>query len=58
MSPFTDDVDLTGGDQKTYSDAAKAQRNKGFETIEVSFENDGQNATATKAARDRERPPS
>jgi YihY family inner membrane protein len=48
MSPFTDNVDLTRGDRRSYSDAAKAQRTKGFENVEVTFDNDGQNATALR----------
>jgi membrane protein len=38
LTPFTDDVQLTTGDKRAYSDAAKAQRNKGFETVEVGFD--------------------
>jgi membrane protein len=53
LSPFTENVDLTGGDQEVYADAAKAQRNKSFEEVDVSFENDGQNASAKKAAQRR-----
>jgi YihY family inner membrane protein len=37
LTPFTDDVVLTRGDERAYTDAAKAQRNKGFETIRVRF---------------------
>jgi YihY family inner membrane protein len=48
LTPFTDDVDLTHGDRKTYSDAAEAQRAKGFESVEVSFDHDGQNASAQR----------
>lgn len=48
MTPFTDDVDLTRGDRRSYSDAAKAQRLKGFENVDVTFDNDGQNATAAR----------
>ncbi|WP_406830589.1 YihY/virulence factor BrkB family protein [Pedococcus sp. KACC 23699] len=44
LTPFTDDVNLTHGDRRSYTDAAKAQRVKGFETVDVSFHNDGQNA--------------
>ena len=54
LTPFTDDVDLTTGDQHAYTDAALAQRLKGFQIVEVSFENDGQNASAN---RKRERQP-
>lgn len=46
LTPFTDNVDLTHGDQEAYADAAKAQQNKGFEHVEVSFDHDGQNASA------------
>ena len=48
MTPFTDNVDLTHGDRRSYSDAAKAQRTKGFENVDVTFDNDGQNATALR----------
>jgi membrane protein len=37
LTPFTDDVDLTSGDERTYRDSAKAQRNKGFEDVDVTF---------------------
>ncbi|MEO7059591.1 MAG: YihY/virulence factor BrkB family protein [Lapillicoccus sp.] len=46
LTPFTDEVDLTEGDKRTYAAAAQAQRTKGFETIDVSFDHDGQNAAA------------
>lgn len=39
LTPFTDNVILTEGDEAAYIGMAKAQRNKGFETIEVSFDN-------------------
>jgi membrane protein len=48
LTPFTDDVDLTHGDRKTYADAAEAQRAKGFESVDVSFDHEGQNATAQR----------
>lgn len=51
MTMFTDQVDLTHGDQRAYADAAKAQQNKGFEDIDVTFEHDGQNASATRDTR-------
>jgi len=38
MTPFTDDVDLTVGDKRAYATQAKAQRMKGFEDVEVTFE--------------------
>ncbi|MGN6160760.1 MAG: YihY/virulence factor BrkB family protein [Marmoricola sp.] len=37
-TPFTDDVDLTDADRRAYIRYAKAQRFKGFERIEVRFE--------------------
>jgi membrane protein len=50
-TPFTDDVDLTRGDQQAYTDAAEAQRIKGFESVLVHFEHDGQNASARRRER-------
>lgn len=38
LTPFTDNVDLTRGDRKTYTRQAKAQRAKGFEQVTVTFE--------------------
>ncbi len=37
LTPFTDNVDLTAGDRRTYTAIAQAHRHKGFERIEVSF---------------------
>lgn len=37
LTPFTDDVELTAGDERAYRDSAKAQRNKGFEEVTVRF---------------------
>ena len=37
LTPFTDDVQLTSGDRRAYTGQATAERNKGFETIEVTF---------------------
>jgi membrane protein len=37
LTPFTDDVILTRGDRRVYTGQAKAQRSKGFETVDVSF---------------------
>ena len=53
VTPFTDDVDLTDADQRAYSSYAKAQRNKGFESVDVSFEHDGKNATQRRRRRRR-----
>jgi membrane protein len=38
LTPFTDAVDLTPGDRRSYTGMAKAQRTKGFETVHVSFD--------------------
>jgi YihY family inner membrane protein len=54
LTPFTDDVDLTSGDQRAYADAALAQRAKEFEDIQVAFDHEGQNASANKRKRDLE----
>ncbi|XAS75012.1 YhjD/YihY/BrkB family envelope integrity protein [Dermatophilaceae bacterium Sec6.4] len=42
LTPFTDDVVLTGGDRRAYTGQATAQRNKGFEDIDVEFHPPGQ----------------
>jgi uncharacterized BrkB/YihY/UPF0761 family membrane protein len=44
LTPFTDDVDLTGGDKRTYTGSAQAQRVKGFQTIDVDFHHPDQRA--------------
>jgi YihY family inner membrane protein len=51
LTPFTDDVDLTDADQRAYVSYARAQRTKDFESVDVSFENNGQNATARRKRR-------
>ena len=38
LTPFTDDVELTTADRRSYTDAAVAQRHKGFEQVVVSFD--------------------
>lgn len=38
LTPFTDDVELTEADRRVYTQYAKAQRHKGFERIEVVFD--------------------
>lgn len=37
LTPFTDSVVLTEADKRSYTDLAKAQQLKGFETVEVEF---------------------
>ena len=51
MTPFTDDVDLTRGDARAYTDAATAQRAKGFQSVDVSFEAEGRDAQGRRTRR-------
>jgi uncharacterized BrkB/YihY/UPF0761 family membrane protein len=41
LTPFTDAVRLTDADRRAYESYAKAQRHKGFELVEVRFEDRG-----------------
>ncbi len=38
LTPLTDAVELTDGDERAYTDQAKAQRSKGFQQIDVTFD--------------------
>ena len=38
LTPFTDNVILTPGDRRAYTRQAKAQRSKGFQHVDVSFD--------------------
>jgi membrane protein len=38
LTPFTDNVELTTGDRRSYTTQAEAQRSKGFENVDVSFD--------------------
>jgi len=38
LTPFTDNVILTAGDRRAYSRQAKAQRSKGFQRVDVNFD--------------------
>jgi membrane protein len=38
LTPFTDNVSLTAGDRRAYSTQAEAQRMKGFEDVDVQFD--------------------
>jgi YihY family inner membrane protein len=40
LTPFTDDVTLTSGDERVYAEAARAQRAKGFQRVDVHFDDD------------------
>ena len=51
LTPFTDDVDLTPGGVVAYTHAAQAQQTKGFENVTVTFEDEGQHATARRRRR-------
>jgi membrane protein len=38
LTPFTDDVRLTHGDRKAYASYAQTEQHKGFETVDVDFD--------------------
>ena len=57
MTPFTDNVDLTTADRNVYTDAATAQRFKGFQSVTVSFDDEGQQASASRRRRAEARDP-
>ncbi len=38
LTPFTDNVSLTRGDRRAYTDQATAQTSKGFQNVDVDFE--------------------
>jgi membrane protein len=44
LTPFTDNVELTEGDEDAYTGQAEAQRAKGFEKIDVTFDRGEKNA--------------
>jgi len=45
LTPFTDNVELTSADRRTYSEIAAAQQFKGFESVTVDFDSNGHPAT-------------
>lgn len=49
LTPFTDNVDLTEADRRAYLAAVNSQQFKGFQTVTVHYENDGQEASARRA---------
>jgi len=57
LTPFTDNVDLTDADRRAYIDAVNAQQFKGFQTMTVHYEDDGQQASARRALRQSPVPP-
>lgn len=56
LTPLTDNVDLTPADQRAYAGRARAQRLKGFQRVDVSFEHDGQYASAQRLGQPRSDP--
>ena len=48
LTPFTDNVELTGADRRTYTEIATAQQYKEFETVTVSFANDHNGAVGRR----------
>ena len=48
LTPFTDNVDLTDADRRAYLDAVNSQQFKGFQSMTVHYENDGQQASARR----------
>ena len=49
LTPFTDNVDLTDADRRAYRDAVSAQQFKGFQSVTVHYQDDGQQASARRA---------
>ncbi len=48
LTPFTDDVDLTTADRKTYTKKAKAERVKGNQRVSVRFSDPGRKGERTQ----------
>jgi len=42
LTPFSERVNLTEGDRAAYSSYARAQRHKGYERVDITFDNNGQ----------------
>jgi len=58
LTPFTDNVDLTDADRRAYREAVNSQRFKGFQSVTVHYEDDGQQASARRARAQSRVPPS
>ncbi|OBG19267.1 YihY/virulence factor BrkB family protein [Mycobacterium sp. 852002-51057_SCH5723018] len=56
LTPFTDDVDLTQADRKTYTKKAKAERVKAFQRVSVRFGEVAPKATSEPTAHAHDRP--
>lgn len=54
LTPFTDNVELTEGDRRVYTHAAEAQRHKGFQQVDVSFERTDEDAVGEERKDDPE----
>jgi YihY family inner membrane protein len=52
LTPFTDRVDLTDADRRAYIGHARAQRFKGFQTVDVSFDERADEASSNEAVGD------
>jgi len=58
LTPFTDNVDLTDADRRAYLEAVNSQQFKGFQSVTVHYEDDGQRASARRSrARDQSSAP-
>jgi membrane protein len=57
LTPFTDNVDLTAADRRAYLDAVNAQQFKGFQSVTVQYEDDGQQASARRSIARSSTPP-
>jgi YihY family inner membrane protein len=57
LTPFTDNVDLTDADRRAYLDAVSSQQFKGFQSVTVHYEDDGQKASASRALAQSPEPP-
>ena len=58
LTPFTDNVDLTDADRRAYIEAVNSQQFKGFQSVTVHYEDDGQQASARRALTQSPVPPS
>jgi YihY family inner membrane protein len=50
LTPFTDAVRLTEADRRAYASYAKAQRHKGFQHVDVSYDDDGDGTGADRSS--------
>jgi len=57
LTPFSDNVELTRGDRRSYTDLAKAQRSKGFQEVDVRFHPHGDQEVEAEAPEAADRQP-